>query len=164
MEKNLRRILGGKKATASGASFESRFKSYVIYTAGGGCLRIENGCKQVSAFKLIRVRQPCDFIVSINNKIIILDTKSTTKGSYSAGREKVMFQLNEMESMLESSPCGYLVEFQDKEMEIFWFPVTRLKNILGDKSNLYLKKELGIHVGSSFPFWIDFGKIIDARS
>lgn len=68
---------GGRRAHDEGQGFENNFQS--------GCLaqnlsptRVPNGCKQVSAFKIIRVKSPFDWLVTgdLPHEVLACDTKT----------------------------------------------------------------------------------------
>lgn len=137
----------GKKAQQIGLVWESIFQN-AAKKQGFVCIRIENGCKS-AYMKLIRVRQPFDFILSFKGlPAVFIDTKTIKASNYSASMI-VEHQVKDL-ALLEGCNhlAGYLVLFQ-KSNQVVWYKASQLKSLQARES---LSPEMGILLGSESNF------------
>lgn len=144
---SMTRRIAGKKAQSSGARWENMFFSSA-FRAGLHPIRIENGCKTAQG-RLIRVRQPFDWILSCEGlRAAFIDTK-TCKSKRFSFSGKVDHQVDQL-SLLEKHGhvAGYLVLFSTSGAVVF-FKASQLKNMLSRTS---LTPEDGQHIGREMDF------------
>lgn len=117
----IKNVLRGARNQHAGAAFES-----VFFDA---CLnemivieRMPDGCKQVGANRLIRVKTPWDFILTRSGKTAYIDTKTTNdpKFTFSA------IEKHQADAMFkharEGAPnvtAGYVIELRQTDEVIF---------------------------------------------
>lgn len=71
----------GLLAKENGKNFEDLFEVQAK-SEGLAATRTPDGCKQIGAKKLIRVKAPWDWVVSRNGKTALIDTKTTTHKTF----------------------------------------------------------------------------------
>jgi penicillin-binding protein-related factor A (putative recombinase) len=114
------RHFGGKVAQRNGNEFEQLIQNHSSQKVE--VFRIENGCKNITQgrmCKLIRVKQPFDFILTGFGKTICLDAKSTEGSTfpYSSIDEDQLHELNRISKNIFRA--GYLVFFRTANKIIF---------------------------------------------
>lgn len=78
---NDNRRAGGFKAKRVGQSFERSFELRCGFD-GIDCVRIPDGCRQLSATKLVRCKSPFDYVLRYKDKTACLDLKTTEKSAF----------------------------------------------------------------------------------
>ena len=139
--------LRGRKAQAHGKEWESIFHLQAV-KQGLVCIRINDGCKS-TGYKLIRVRQAFDFILSFDKyPACFIDTKTVKTTNYSASMvtSHQVADLAKLEA--HGHFAGYLVNFT-KTNQIVWFSATQLKQLTEGMS---LKPSDGLLLGTEGAF------------
>lgn len=146
--KNFNRIIAGKKSKSRGEYWEALVRS-VAYRQGFGVIRIPDGCRQVSAVKLLRVKTPFDFVLVKQPSIsIFVDTKTTKAKAFCFSA----LTTHQIEALMDCEKAGfdagYLVHFQTSDEVVFFSAITL--NRLG--MNASLKPNEGLIIGREQAF------------
>lgn len=168
---NLKRIISGKRGKRNGAVFEERVLR-ASENQGWKALRIPDGCRQLGAFKIVRVKSPFDFIIakdhvhmaqspyeSMVTRTILFDAKSTNDARFSPTKIKPhqIEWLNKF-CMLRSYVAGYAVNFE-KHGCVSFFTVPQLANAI--KTRKGLAHGDGILLGNKFN--LSFESVFNAK-
>lgn len=95
-----------------GNGFEGRF-SDACKLGGWQVTRIPDGCKQLSAFKIVRVKSPFDFLLTIAPTLSLYCDAKTTIGdrfTYSAINQDQLSELLRIEN--SGHVAGFVIEFR----------------------------------------------------
>lgn len=109
----------GFRAKKNGASFEELIEAR-SRIQGITYVQIPDGCKQISAFKTIRVPTPFDVILGFGKNILFCDLKSTEGNSftYSMIKPHQLRALSELSKHGQRS--GFLVFFRSCNRVVFF--------------------------------------------
>lgn len=87
---------------------------------GIGILRIPDGCKRVGK-SLVPVKTPCDFILLMDGKCALIDTKTQGSGHTFPRANINLNQVSEMNSMVHYGALGgYVCWFRDINKVVFY--------------------------------------------
>lgn len=113
-----------------GKAFESLIET-ILELKGFTVLRIPDGCKQVTPYKMIRVKSPFDFIAHKKGECIYFDAK-TCEGKTFVYSKINQEQLKNLNRLQESGfKAGYIIEFRDSAKIVFASAETLLKVVSG---------------------------------
>lgn len=153
-----KRRVSGKRAQSGGASFESSVYNGAI-GQGWRVLRIPDGCRQLGAGKIIRVKSPFDFIIAkdviappipniTETRTILFDAKTTTENLFPPAKIKPG-QLEWLQKFygLNSYVAGYLVNFE-KHGCVAFFTVPHLAKSVRERKGLAHSD--GVLLGNKF--------------
>ena len=137
---NKKKSIVGLTKKIHGDQFESMVK-FFANRDGFGFKKIPEGCKRLPGGKIIPIKSPFDFIISMSNKILFADAKSIDSGNfaYSMLDRHQLISLNDLKS--KASLCGYVINLCG---EVYFFEIDCLLQ-LQPKSSLL--KENGIFLG-----------------
>ena len=118
-EELYKRRMRGKRAKYGGMEWENRLISQCsLYDLS--VIRIPDGCKQVAAGRLIRVRTPFDFIVADHFQAAFLDTKTIDATSFGYS----LIDQNQLNNLLKlhdkGHVAGYLIWFKPLDQVLFF--------------------------------------------
>jgi len=155
-----KRRMRGKLAKRTGENWENRLVSQCsLYDLE--VIRIPDGCKQVGARQLIRVRTPFDFIVSDHYQAAFLDTKTVQKSSF--GYKEI--DQNQLGNLLKlwrhGHAAGYLIYFRPIDQVIFFH--AGLLNDVRPGNGLFLPSGLLLGGISDFNPCLIFDKSPEAK-
>lgn len=103
-----RRRLAGEKAQAWGGTFEDLFDQ-MCKRHGIVATRFPDGCRDVGHNKLIRVKTPCDWIVSYDGRTALIDTKTSAEMTFPHSKIKA-HQILEMKRHEDAGArAGYVI-------------------------------------------------------
>jgi len=115
-----------------GKAFEFLIET-ILELKGFTVLRIPDGCRQVSAFKIIRTKSPFDFIAHKKGECIYFDAK-TTEGKTFPYSLVNHVQVKHLASLQESGfRAGYIIEYRETA-EIVFASAKKLLNLVPGKS------------------------------
>lgn len=119
LKKDLKRVISGKQAKSRGANFEAILEREAL-RYGWKVIPILMGCKQVSATKIIKARNPFDFVFIRKGKVIFCDAKTTKTSAfgYTAIKEHQLKALLDCEN--EGQTAGYIVNFTSNDITVFF--------------------------------------------
>lgn len=128
--------MGLRKKRAPTAKIGKAFEDEIVIRLGikgFTVLRIPDGCKQLSAFKLIRVRSPFDFVAHKKDQVIFFDAKTTDEKNfpYSKINQTQLQHLLKLE--MSGFKAGYVIKF-NLTKEIVFVTAGQLLNIKGRQS------------------------------
>lgn len=108
----------GAKAQAYGGLFESMFLNS-CKRAGLAITRLPNGCKTLSAHKIVRIKTPFDWIITYKGRCAYVDTK-TSQGKVFAHSMIADHQVNELlHHELAGALAGYVVWLRENNHVVF---------------------------------------------
>lgn len=141
-----KRRIAGQKAQSNGALFEKMFETH-CHRVGVVATRMPDGCKQVGP-KIIRVKTPWDWIVSLNGKTALIDTKTCLD----AGFRHSSIQDHQVSEMLAHEMtgvlAGYVIWLRKSDMVIF-LPATELCELMRFKGSVTEKHPRAIILGDA---------------
>jgi len=145
---NLANRLGGIKAKKEGKGFESAFQTRCL-VKGVSIIRIPDGRVQISQYQSYPCKTPFDYIISFNNKTVVLDCKSVAEKSFPHSKIKshqldALRALNEMGGLM----TGYLIYFRPLNKIVFFEQMVLSKLYPGHS----LLPEDGYNLGGIFEF------------
>jgi len=149
----IKNVLRGAQNQHVGAAFEATFHD-ACTREGIAITRMPDGCKQVGATRLIRVKTPWDFILTRNGKTAFIDTKTTSDDTFPFKS----IEPHQAEAMYrhdcEGTPNvigGYVIEFR-KINQVIFVPAMHLHNALhcGVKGSFKPTDDFVISLGSSY--------------
>lgn len=142
--------LQGQKAHAFGALFESMFQNS-CKRLGVAITRIPDGCKTLSARKIVRVKTPFDWICSFEGKTALLDTK-TTLGESFAHSSISDHQIHELvHHQIAGAVAGYVIWLRKIDSIIF-VPAEKLRTLSRDRGSIHVGQEKVTLIGTSKTF------------
>lgn len=102
-----------RKGTAViGSTFEKYFEA-CLTVKKWNVVRIPDGCRQVTPFKIVRVKSPFDFLASKKGKVFFCDAK-TCEGKTFVYSKINQLQLKELLALEESGfHAGYVINFRE---------------------------------------------------
>lgn len=132
----------GLRAKRRGMQFEGLIETFARLQ-GVTCQRIPDGCKQVSATKLIRVKTPFDFILGAGERVVFCDAKSTEGKTFPHSKidEDQLYALERLARHRQFA--GLIVLFSSVDLVVF-YSVALLKTLKPEDS---LKPSQGVLVG-----------------
>jgi hypothetical protein len=136
------RSASGLQAKRLGDYFQRYFETRCKYQKID-CIRIPDGCRQLSAFKTMRVRTPFDYIIAFDKKVIFVDLKSIADKRFSFSKIE-RHQLVELTKLGRHAQAGYIVYFRECN-EIVFYSYEILGRLQPQKS---LDLEDGIRLGN----------------
>lgn len=144
-----KRGLAGRRAQRNGAGWENLFQSHAR-RAGIVCIRFPDGCRRVAGPggkpRLLPVRTPFDWILSVPGHSAYVDTKTVGGGRFQYNQVKE----HQVEALLalhtHGHAAGYVVHFQDLNA-VLYFDAMQLAG-LGPRESL--GPEDGVLLGSVF--------------
>lgn len=112
--------------------------------------RIPDGCRTLGPRKLIRVKSPFDWILSLNGRAALIDTK-TTQGDTFPNSKIDACQVGEM---LNHAPVlsGYVVRFERLAILAF-IPATILSESIERRGSISTLTPGVVHLGPAFDLW-----------
>lgn len=110
-------VLRGRRAQASGASFENIFSASCAAQAIA-VSQIPNGCRTAGK-RLIRVKTPFDWVISKNGKCALIDTKTINAAAFPHALIEPHQALSMLRHDLEGIRAGYLVWLRKTNTLIF---------------------------------------------
>lgn len=117
--KVMNRSQGGAKAKSNGQGFENLFKLMAM-NRGWAVVKINDGCRRVSAHKLIPVKQPFDFVLAKGGHVLCLDTKTQDDTHFSRTLIKE-HQIKELLALEKQGVIsGYLVYLRKISQVVFF--------------------------------------------
>lgn len=134
------RRLGGRLAQSHGAGFERVFMQMCAMHRVG-CVQIPAGCRTAGK-RLVRVKSPCDYVISYANVRTVIDCKSLEGGNFTFSHV-VPHQLNTFRTLQSG---GYVLRLKDQVYFIPWQVLDKLKP--RDSVNL----EDCVHLGKEYIF------------
>ena len=146
------RILAGKRAQANGAGFESIFESACRFQ-GIACTEIPDGCRQLGHYRVIRVKTPWDFVVSLNGKTALIDTKTCLDNFANSQIDQ-----NQVTKMMEHCRqrviAGYVV-WTRRTDSVFFLRAEYLYTLLGVRGSVAALDEKSTLLGSVSRFRVE---------
>ena len=153
MMATIKKIKSGYEAKREGELFERMIEGQTLKQKFHS-IKIPMGAKMLSAFKMIQVATPFDFILFHQKGVIALDAKSTKGLRFNASSitPHQLIQLSKVEQ--KGHKAGYLVNFRELDQVIFYSAsklsqLTKLTSLLptdgllvGDKMGIDLLKIL----------------------
>lgn len=121
---SLAKILGGKRAQSNGVMFEEALTRNARFSQIA-CTRMPDGCKQLNARRIIRVKTPFDFILTKNGKSAFIDTKTLDDKSF-ANSKIEEHQVNGIMPHVKAGSLGGYVVFARAIDTIYFIPVSVL--------------------------------------
>lgn len=149
-------VEAGRRAKKNGAQFEELLK-HSAEAKGFRTVRIPDGCLQVSAVKMIRVKSPFDFIFVRGAQIVFCDAKCVTGSTfpYSKINHDQLKHLRTLEA--QGHKAGFVIRFNDgSETTTHWVGAYQLNALQSGNS---LTPQSLIALGSLNE--IDLGRIFD---
>lgn len=116
---SFKRKMAGYMAKRIGSGWENRLVSQCSFY-DLDVVRIPDGCKQVAAKRLIRVRTPFDFIVADHYQAAFLDTKTVSKPSFGYTEIDQHQLSNLLKLWNKGHAAGYLIYFRPIDQVIFF--------------------------------------------
>lgn len=138
MNKKLSGLIAKRSGDQFQRYFESRCRILKI-----DCVRIPDGCRQLSAFKTMRVKTPFDYIIAKNGLIAFLDLKSTRDKTLAYSKIE-RHQLAELARLGRHSRAGYLVFYREFN-ELVYYGYETLGAL---KPNESLSLDDGLRIGN----------------
>lgn len=127
-----------------GAAFENSFEA-VARAQRIVVTRMPDGCRVVGKNRLLRVKTPCDWIVTYNGRTALLDTKTCEEGLFPHSRLEE-HQLSEMLKHEEAGGIGgYVIFFRAPNVTKF-FPCSVLKPKIGVRGSIAFDSTEGIEL------------------
>lgn len=126
MLRNLSKSRSGLIAKKRGDSFQNFFEIRCAQQ-GVTCIRIPDGCRQISAHKTQRVRTPFDYVIGHGNKIIFLDLKSTANKTFTKSM-CVDHQIYSLTKLSMHQDAGYLVYYSESALLVY-YKVSQLREL-----------------------------------
>jgi penicillin-binding protein-related factor A (putative recombinase) len=140
----------GIKAKAFGDLFESLFVLGCRRTNGLVVTRFPDGCKVVGRNQVIRVKTPCDWIITFGGVTALIDTKTTEGESFPFSKiEK--HQVSEMlRHELAGAKAGYVIWFR-KTDDVLFVSASLLASLMLQRGSIK-PKGYSAHLGNSRDF------------
>lgn len=137
---SLTRRVGGLLAKRRGEQFEGFFESRTK-AQSIVCIRIPDGCKQIAASRIIRVKTPFDYILAFNGKVCFCDLKSMDSDRLVHSKIED-HQLKALKELKPHALGGYICFFRDTKRFVF-FSTEKLEQLrerssLGEDDGLLL--------------------------
>lgn len=107
-----------------GASFETNFLE-LSKLAGITTTRMPDGCRVVGRGRIVRVSTPFDWILSLDGKVALIDTKTTDATLFPPSKVSEHQVVELLNHQAQGILAGYVVEFR-KEAEVVFVPARRL--------------------------------------
>lgn len=146
MERTRGRVRGGIEAKAYGQLFERIFQK-TCRLCGAAVTRIPDGCRRVTAQRLVPVRSPFDWIVTLRGRTALIDTK-TTQGDVLTASSLVSHQIQELSNHERSGAItGYVVWFRNLHRTVF-YPAAILLTLLDSGGSIPADHPGSIDLGS----------------
>lgn len=109
----------GTKQKAFGDLFENLFFSVCNRTPGMAVTRFPDGCKVVGRNQIVRIKTPCDWIITYGGMTALIDTKTSMNGSFPFSKISI-HQVTELCKHSQSgAKAGYVVWFRDSDEIVF---------------------------------------------
>lgn len=115
---NLAKRISGLKAKRSGEQFE-RFFEIRCRQLGISCIRIPDGCRQLSATRTMRVKTPFDYIIGFEKSVIFIDLKSTINNRFTYSQID-QNQLRALSSLAQHQRGGYLIYYRSSKKLVYY--------------------------------------------
>lgn len=112
---NIRR---GAEARYQGQLFEDAFVRACVHNEIA-CTRMPDGCKQVGPKRLIRVKTPWDWIISLNTRTALLDTKSTNDKAFAHTHIQIHQVRPMVDHACEGVTAGYVIWYRQHDRVVF---------------------------------------------
>lgn len=142
--------LQGRRAQSNGDLFE-RFFQFGTKRRGIVTTRFPNGCKRISASRVIEVKTPFDWILSYQGKTALIDTKTCAGKSFRHSSVE-QHQISTLYSHeLAGTLSGYVVWLRETDV-IFFLPASVLSTLQGLRGSVTEKHPKAISLGSSQHF------------
>lgn len=123
----------GRTSKAFGNLFEHVFFR-TCRSHGVAVTRIPDGCRQVGN-KLIRVKTPCDWVLTYKNRTALIDTK-TAQGDVFNVSKITEHQVNELYSHEKlGAIAGYVIWLRETN-RVFFIPAVALLSSLSSKGSI----------------------------
>jgi hypothetical protein len=117
--KDIRNVQRGRIAKNRGSNFENSLHGET-QRHGWLVVPIPDGCKQLSATKLIRVKSPFDFFFLKDRKALFVDAKTTKANTYSFSA-LTPHQINILVKIeMEGFKAGYIINFSELNLTAFF--------------------------------------------
>lgn len=110
--------MAGRKAQANGAAFEALFLRACSFHAIV-CTRIPDGCKQLPNNRLIRIKTPFDWVLSHNQNVALIDTKSNETSRFPHSLIDPAQALTLVRHHKEGTTSGYIVWLKKTDSLLF---------------------------------------------
>lgn len=147
---NQARMKGGAQANAWGKFFENLFL-HACLAEQIAVTRIPDGCKQVSATKLIRVPSPWDYVMSFNGFTAFIDTKTSLDSQFSTSLIKEHQVVEMAKHQKQGAITGYVIWLR-KTDQIFFMDGMRLHSLLGRPGSITENNPYALRLGTSRKF------------
>lgn len=142
----------GNAAKAFGDLFEDLFFLGCRRTPGMVVTRFPDGCKVVGKNRLVRVKTPCDWVITYGGVSALIDTKTTAKNTFPFSKIET-HQVDEMaRHQSAGAKAGYVIWFRQTD-DIIFVASLLLSEFISKRGSL--KCEEGnniIHLGKSRDF------------
>ncbi len=115
---NIKKRIAGLKSKRSGEQFE-RFFEIRCRQLGISCVRIPDGCRQLSATRTMRVKTPFDYIVGLGKSVIFVDLKSTTSNRFTYSQID-QSQLRALSLLSQHQGAGYLIYYRSSQELVYY--------------------------------------------
>ena len=141
----LAHAIQGLKAKNEGARFEKLFEAACL-SRSIACTRFPDGCRQVGAYKLVRIKTPWDWVLSMNGRAAFIDTKSCNDNSFPHSH----IEAHQIDAMLMHEAAGnfagYVIWFRKPDLVIF-MPASQLKPRIGERGSVRPDEKFLINLG-----------------
>lgn len=143
--------MGGKQK-AFGNLFEELFYHACKKVPGLAVTRFPDGCKVVGPKKMIRVKTPCDWILTYGGVTALIDTKTTQGSSFHYSKIEA-HQVNEMLThQLSGGRSGYVIWLR-KTDDVIFCNSHMLSQMMGRRGSIQAPQFGGTHfLGKSYQF------------
>lgn len=138
---------GGIAAKAFGELFERLFL-VSCRSHGVAITRIPDGCKQVSAHRLVRVQSPFDWVITSKSRTALIDTK-TSQSKVFAHSQIVEHQVREMRQHEVAGTFGGYVIWLRQTNEVLFVRASILESLMQVEGSICRGSPYSTYLGSS---------------
>jgi penicillin-binding protein-related factor A (putative recombinase) len=131
--------MGGIKSQTFGSLFEGIFARRARSVRGLALTKFPQGARIVGKNKIVKIKTPCDWILTFNGVTALIDTKTTDATSFPFSKIKP-HQVDEMlKHYIAGSVSGYVIWYR-KTDDVIFVPSHILKSLIYIKGTIKIVK------------------------
>lgn len=145
----------GRAQQSFGSFFEKIFFYGCSRVNGMAVTRFPDGCRVLGKNRVVRVKTPCDWILSYGGMTAMLDTKTTSTDSFAYSKIEP-HQIEEMvKHQVAGAKAGYIIWFR-KSDDVIFVSSLLLHGLLSKRGSIKGKIEGSNYLGKSRDFKAQF--------